>query len=167
MKTYPNILKPVKQYVLIGIIVVITLFGLNLKANAQSTSLGNDVDKINNSMIVQLAGYDYDIIIPKISNEELKSIEDASFNQMVYVSDEASGYYFYMGAEWELQNVREVFELIDVNLAIQQPNSQSLIIMADESDSQTLLDYNNHVKQIYQDFTFDTNNNIMAINIKK
>jgi hypothetical protein len=167
MKTYPNILKPVKQYVLIGIIVLITLFGLTLKANAQSTSLGNDVDKINNSMIVQLAGYDYDIIIPKTSNEELKSIEDASFNQMVYVSDEASGYYFYMGAEWELQNVREVFELIDVNLAIQQPNSQSLIIMADESDSQTLLDYNNHVKQIYQDFTFDTNNNIMAINIKK
>jgi len=52
MKTYPNILKPVKQYVLIGLIVLITLFGLTLKANAQSTLLGNDIEKISNSMVI-------------------------------------------------------------------------------------------------------------------
>ncbi|WP_375578191.1 hypothetical protein ABWH96_14275 [Marivirga tractuosa] len=167
MKTYPNILKPVKQYVLIGLIVLITLFGLTLKANAQSTLLGNDIDKINNSMVVQLADYDFDIIIPKVSSKELNALKDASFNQMVYVTDEASGYYFYMGAEWEMQNVREVFELIDMNLAIQEPGSESLIIIAGEENSTALLDYNHHVKGIYQDFGFEKQNNVMAINIEK
>ncbi|WP_296623143.1 hypothetical protein [Marivirga sp.] len=167
MKTYPNILKPVKQYVLIGLIVLITLFGLTLKANAQSTLLENDVEKINNSMVVQLADYDFDVIIPKVSNEDLKTLEDVAFNQMVYVADGASGYYFYMGAEWEMQNVREVFELIDMNLAIQEPNTESLIIIADEENSNALLDYNHHVKKIYQDFGFDGQDNRMAINIRK
>jgi hypothetical protein len=167
MKTYPNILKSVKQYVLIAIIVLITLFGLSLKAKAQSISIGNNVDKINNSMVVQLANYDFDIIIPKVSKEELTSFQDASFNQMVYVSNEAAGYYFFMGAKWEMQNVREVFELIDINLAIQKPDAESLIIMADEEDSYSLLDYNHHVKQIYQDFVFDKRDNSMAINIEK
>ena len=151
MKTYPNILKPVKQYVLIGLIVLITLFGLTLKANAQSTLLGNDIEKISNSMVIQLADYDFDIIIPKVNKVDLNSIEDAAFNQMVYVTDEAAGYYFYMGVEWEMQNVREVFELIDMNLAIQEPTIESLIIMTGEENSTALLDYNHHVKNIYQD----------------
>jgi hypothetical protein len=167
MKTYPNILKPVKQYVLIAIIVLITLFGLTLKANAQSTHLGNDVDKINNSMVIQLADYDYDILIPKITNEELNAMENATFNQMVYVADGASGYYFYMGSSWEMQNIREVFELIDMNLALQKPNSESLIIVADGGDSNVLLDYNHHIQNIYQDFGFDVNDKAMAINYKK
>jgi hypothetical protein len=163
MKTYPNILKPVKQYVLIGIIVLITLFGLTLKANAQSTLLANNVDKINNAMTVQLADYDYDIIIPKITTEELNSISDAVFNQLVYVADGKTGYYFYMGAEWEAQNIREVFELIDSNLHLQEPSAESLIIMADENDSKTLLDYNHHVKNIYQNFVFDEKDKALAI----
>lgn len=167
MKTYPNILKTVKQYVLIAIIVLITLFGLTLKANAQSTHLGNDVDKINNSMVIQLADYDYDILIPKITNEELNAMENATFNQMVYVADGASGYYFYMGSSWEMQNIREVFELIDMNLALQKPNSESLIIVADGGDSNVLLDYNHHIQNIYQDFGFDVNDKAMAINYKK
>lgn len=167
MKTYPNILKPVKQYVLIAIIVLITLFGLTLKANAQSTHLGNDVDKINNSMVIQLADYDYDILIPKITNEELNAMENATFNQMVYVADGASGYYFYMGSSWEMQNIREVFELIDMNLALQKPNSESLIIVADGDDSNVLLDYNHHIQNIYQDFGFDVNDKAMPINYKK
>jgi hypothetical protein len=167
MKTYPNILKPVKQYALIGIIVLITLFGLTLKANAQSTSFGNDVEKINNSVVVQLADYDFDIIIPKVSSDELKTIQDASFNQMVYVTGKESGYYFYMGAKWEKQNVREVFELIDMNMVIQQPNAESIVIMADETDPHSLVDYNNHVKHIYQGFVFDKHDNSMAINIVK
>lgn len=167
MKTYPNILKPVKQYVLIAIIVLITLFGLTLKANAQSTHLGNDVDKINNSMVIQLADYDYDILIPKITNEELNVMENATFNQMVYVADGASGYYFYMGSSWEMQNIREVFELIDMNLALQKPNSESLIIVADGDDSNVLLDYNHHIQNIYQGFGFDVNDKAMAINYKK
>ena len=139
MKTYPNILKPVKQYVLIGLIVLITLFGLTLKANAQSTLVGNDVEKINNSMIVQLTDYDFDIIIPKVNKEELKVLKDATFNQLVYVTDGAKGYYFYMGAKWEKQNVREVFELIEMNLAIQNPNPESLIIMAEDGNSSACL----------------------------
>jgi hypothetical protein len=167
MKTYPNILKPVKQYVLVGLIVLITLFGLTLKANAQSTSLGNDVDKIKNAMVIQLAAYDYDVIIPKISNEELYAIGDAHFNQMVYVEDEAAGYYFYMGAKWEMQNIREVFELIDSNIHLQTPETSSIIMMAGEEDSKPLLDYNHHVKSIYKDFGFDVNDNAMAINIEK
>lgn len=165
MDTNSNILKPVKQYVLIGIIVLITLFGLTLKANAQSTSLENDVDKINNSMVIQLANYDFDIVIPKISKDDLELIDDASFNQMVYVTDEAAGYYFYMGAEWEMQNVREVFELIDVNLTFQEPTHESLIIIAGEEESKTVLDYNHHVKSTYQDFEFEKHNNDLAINI--
>ncbi|WP_296622539.1 hypothetical protein [Marivirga sp.] len=166
MKTYPNILKPVKQYVLIGIIVLITLFGLTLKANAQSTLLKNDVDKINNSMVVQLANSDFDIIIPKVSTEDLQTLEDAAFNQMVYVADGATGYYFFMGTKWEKQKVSEVFELIDMNLAIQQPDTESLIIIAGEESSNALLDYNLHVKKIYQDFGFDIKNNDLAINIQ-
>jgi hypothetical protein len=63
--------------------------------------------------------------------------------------------------------VREVFELIDMNMAIQEPEAESLIIMAGESDSQTLLDYNDYVKHIYQDFAFDNRDNTMAINIEK
>lgn len=167
MKTYPNILKPVKQYVLIGVIVLITLFGLTLKANAQSTLLTNDIDKINNSMVVQLANYDYDIIIPKVSSEELNVLNNATFNQMVYVTDGANGYYFYMGSEWEKQNVREVFELIDLNLAIQNPNTESLILIAGEDDSKALLDYNHHIQNIYQDFGFDKKESQMAVNLKK
>jgi|GEM_PF-6582991 hypothetical protein len=167
MKTYPNILKPVKQYVLIGLIVLITLFGLTLKANAQSTLLGNDVDRINNSMVIQLADYDFDIIIPKVSTEELNLLADAAFNQMVYVTDGAAGYYFFMGVEWEKQNVREVFELIDLNLAIQKPSAESLILVSGEADSTSMLDYNHHVKKIYQDFGFDTKDDVLAINIRK
>ncbi len=165
MKTYPNILKPVKQYVLIGLIVLITLFGLTLKANAQSTLLGNDVDKINNSMVVQLSNYDFDIMIPKVSSDDLNAFTDATFNQMVYVTDGAAGYYFYMGAEWEMQNVREVFELIDMNLAIQEPGTESLILIAGDDDSNALLDYNHHIKNIYRDFGFDAKDSQMAINI--
>lgn len=167
MKTHPNILKPVKQYVLIGLIVLITLFGLTLKANAQSTLLGNDIEKINNSMVVQLADYDFDIIIPKVSKEELNTLEDVAFNQMVYVTNDAAGYYFYMGVEWEMQNVREVFELIDMNLAIQKPANESLIIMAGEENSIALLDYNHHVKNIYQDFEFEKQGDDLAINIER
>lgn len=167
MKTYPNILKPVKQYVLIGLIVLITLFGLTLKANAQSTLLGNDVDRINNSMVIQLADYDFDIIIPKVSTEELNLLADAAFNQMVYVTDGAAGYYFFMGVEWEKQNVKEVFELIDLNLAIQKPTAESLILVSGEVDSTAMLDYNHHVKKIYQDFGFDTKDDVLAINIRK
>jgi hypothetical protein len=167
MKTYPNILKPVKQYVLIGIIVLITLFGLTLKANAQSTLLADNVEKINNSITVQMVNYDFDIIIPKVTREELNSVKDAVFNQMVYVVDGAKGYYFYMGAEWEAQNIREVFELIDSNLHLQKPSAESLILMAGEEDSKALLDYNHHIKNIYQDFGFDVNSNVMAINIRK
>ena len=167
MKTHPNILKPVKQYVLIGLIVLITLFGLTLKANAQSTLLGNDIEKINNSMVVQLADYDFDIIIPKVSKEELNTLEDVAFNQMVYVTNDAAGYYFYMGVEWEMQNVREVFELIDMNLAIQKPANESLIIMAGEENSTALLDYNHHVKNIYQDFEFEKQGDDLAINIER
>lgn len=167
MKTYPNILKPVKQYVLIAIIVLITLFGLALKANAQSTLLENDVDKINNSMVIQLADYDYDILIPKISNKELNTMKDATFNQMVYVADGASGYYFYMGSTWEIQNIREVFELIDMNLALQKPNNESMIIIVDGDNSNVLLDYNHHIQNIYKDFGFDVNDKAMAINFKK
>jgi hypothetical protein len=118
-------------------------------------------------VVVQLADYDFDIIIPKITKEELEMIQDASFNQMVYVSDEAAGYYFYMGAKWEMQNVREVFELIDVNLSMQEPNAESIIIMADGHGSQNLLDYNHHVKNVYQGFVFDKSDNSMAINIER
>ncbi|ADR20837.1 hypothetical protein MATR_15370 [Marivirga tractuosa] len=165
MKTYPNILKPVKQYVLIGIIVLITLFGLTLKANAQSTLLTDNVEKINNAITVKLADYDYDIIIPKITTEELNSISDAVFNQLVYVADGKTGYYFYMGAEWELQKIREVFELIDSNLHLQRPSAESLIIMTDMADSKVLLDYNHHVKNIYQDFGFDEKDQALAVNL--
>ncbi|WKK73745.2 hypothetical protein QYS49_17700 [Marivirga salinae] len=165
MKTYPNILKPVKQYVLIGLIVLITLFGLTLKANAQSALLGNDVDKINNSMVVQLSNYDFDIMIPKVSSDDLNALTDATFNQMVYVTDGAAGYYFYMGAEWEMQNIREVFELIDMNLAIQEPSTESLILIAGGNDTNALLDYNHHIKNIYRDFGFDPKDSQMAINI--
>ncbi|WKV11023.1 hypothetical protein [Marivirga harenae] len=167
MKTYPNILKPVKQYVLIGIIVMITLFGLTLKANAQSTLLSNSVEKINNSITVQLVDYDYDIVIPKVKIEELNSIKDAVFNQLVYVADGSRGYYFYMGAEWEKQNIREVFELIGVNLNIQNPDAESLILVASEDETRALLDYNHHVKNIYQDFVFDAASNDLAINLER
>jgi hypothetical protein len=167
MKTNPNSIKPVKQYILFGIIVLITLFGLTLKANAQSTSLGIDIDKINNAMVVQLVEYDFDIVIPKISKEELDLIKDASFNQMVYVTDKAAGYYFHMGSKWEMQNVREVFELIDMNMAIQKPSAASIIIIGEDSKSKNLLDFNDHVKRVYQDFSFDKSDNSMAINIEK
>jgi len=167
MKTYPNILKPVKHYVLIGLMVLIILFGLALKANAQSTLVGNDVEKINNSMVVQLADYDFDIIIPKANKEELNALKDATFNQMVYVTEGAKGYYFYMGSKWEKQNVREVFELIDMNLAIQNPNPESVILMAEERNSSALLDYNHHVKSIYKDFGFETKDSQMAVNLKR
>ncbi|WP_296623144.1 hypothetical protein [Marivirga sp.] len=167
MKNYINVQNPIKTFVLIGLIVLISLFGLVLDANAQSALLGNNVDKINNSMVIQLADYDFDVVIPKVTQEELQSMKDGSFNQMVYVADGASGYYFYMGAEWEMQNVREVFELIDMNLAIQKPNNESLIIIAGEGNSNALLDYNHHVRKIYQDFGFDTQDNQMAINIRK
>ncbi|SMG37773.1 hypothetical protein SAMN05661096_02478 [Marivirga sericea] len=167
MKTYPNILKPVKQYVLIGIIVLITLFGLTLKANAQSISLESNVEKINNAMVVQLAAYDFDMVIPKVTKEELQAIKDASFNALVYVTDKEIGYYFNTGTKWEMQNVREVFELIDINLAIQQPHAESLIIVADASNQQTLLDYNDHIKHIYRDFIFDKSDNSMAINVER
>lgn len=153
MKTYPNFLNPVKQYVLI---VSVALFGFTIKANAQSALLGKEVEKINNSVVVQLAEYDFDIIIPKVSKDELIKLKDATFNQIVYVADGAKGYYFYMGATWEKQNVREVFELIDMNLAIQNPNPASLILVAEEGNSSALLDYNHHVKSIYQDFGFDS-----------
>ncbi|HET8859934.1 hypothetical protein [Marivirga sp.] len=167
MKNHTNSHNAIKKFVLVGLIVVISLFGLILDANAQSTLLGKDLDKINISMVVQMADYDFDIMIPKVSSEELKTLDDVAFNQMVYVTDGASGYYFYLGTKWELQKVSEVFELIDMNLAIQKPNAESLIIMADEGDSNALLDYNHHVKSIYQDFGFDKQENVMAINIKK
>ena len=117
-------------------------------------------------MIVQLTDYDFDIIIAKVNKEELKVLKDATFNQLVYVTDGAKGYYFYMGAKWEKQNVREVFELIEMNLAIQNPNPESLIIMAEDGNSSALLDYNHHVKNIYQDFGFDANDTQLAINIQ-
>lgn len=43
MKTYPNFLNPVKQYVLI---VSVALFGFTIKANAQSALLGKEVEKL-------------------------------------------------------------------------------------------------------------------------
>jgi hypothetical protein len=167
MKTYPNILRQVKQSTLIAIMVLITLFGLTLNAKAQSTSIGNDIEKINNAMVVQLASYDFDIVIPKVRNDDLKMIQDAKFNQMVYVEGVESGYYVYMGAKWEKQNVREVFELVDMNMAIQLPKTESLIIIADELDPQSLLDYNEHVKHLYQGFVFDKSDNSMAIYLEK
>lgn len=84
-----------------------------------------------------------------------------------YITDEKGGYYFYMGAEWERQNSREVFELIDINLAIQEPVAETLILIAGETSSEALLDYNHHVKQIYQGFVCDKKDNSMAINIIK
>jgi len=167
MKTYPNILKPVKQYILMGIIVLITLFGLTLKANAQSISFENDVEKINNSMTVQLKNYDFDIIIPKVTLGEMKALKDASFNQLVQVTGEEAGYYFYTGATWEMQNVGEVFELIDMNIRIQQPEIESMIMVAGDDDSHTLLDYNKHIKDVYQNFTFDKSDQSLAIHIEK
>jgi hypothetical protein len=166
MKTYPNILKPVKQYMLIGLIVLITLFGLTLKANAQSSLVENNVDKINNSMVIRLANYDFEVIIPKVSKDELNSIKNASFNQMVYVTGKTAGYYFYMGAQWEMQKVKDVFELIDMNLTLQQPSHESLIIIAGEEDGKALLDYNHHVRSIYEDFGFDAKNSDLAINLE-
>jgi hypothetical protein len=163
MKMYPNILKPVKQYGLIGIIVLINLFGLSLKANAQNTLLADNVDKINNGITVQMVDYDYDIIIPKVTTEELNSIEDAVFNQLVYVVDGAKGYYFYKEAEWGAQSIREVFELIDKNLQLQKPSVESLILMAGEEDSKVLLDYNHHVKGTKQEFGFNKKDNAMTI----
>lgn len=84
MKTNVNIHTSVKQYILIGIIVMITLFGLTLKAHAQSSSIAQVLNKINNAMIVKSIAHDFDIIIPKITREELNSFEDVFFNQMVY-----------------------------------------------------------------------------------
>ena len=167
MKTYPDISKSVKQNILTGVIVLVALVGFNFQSNAQSISLGNDIDKINAAMQVQLANHDYDILIPKVSKEELNSIEDAKFNQLVYVAGAEPGYYFYMGTKWEKQNVREVFGLIDMNLAIQQPEGESLILTAEGADSKSLLDYNEHIKHIYQAFTYDKSDNSMAIHIEK
>ena len=64
-----------------------------------------------------------------------------------------------------MQNIREVFELIDSNLHLQKPSTESLILMAGEEDSKALLDYNHHVQNIYRDFGFDVTDNAMAINI--
>ncbi|MGM0581036.1 MAG: hypothetical protein ACQETL_10180 [Bacteroidota bacterium] len=167
MKTYPNILKPVKQYVLIGLIVLITLLGFTIKANAQSPLVGNDLDKINNSVTVQLAEFDFDVIIPKITQKELQSMEGAIFNQMVFVSDGEAGYYSFKGTKWEMKNVREVFELIELKLSFQEPNTESLILFTGEEDAKSLLDYNFHVNKIYKDFGIEPDENALAMNLEK
>lgn len=167
MKTHINISNQLRQFILVGIILVISLSGTRFTANAQSVALGNDVDKINNAMVVQLRTHDFDILVPKVKKEELQALKDAKFNEMVYVLGEDAGYYFFMGANWEKQSVREVFELIDVNLTIQEPNADSFIVVANGEDSEFLLDYNDHVQHIYQNFVFDKQDNSMAINIIK
>lgn len=167
MKTYPKYLKTVNQNILIAIAFLITLFGMSLKANAQHSPLGNDVDKIKNSVIVQLANYEHDVLIPKVKAEELKNFTAATFNQLVYVVDGNSGYYSFKGSSWEKGKIAEVFEMIDFNISISEPESASMILLADELNPTMVLDYNDHISNIYNGFTFDGEANTMAVNLLK
>lgn len=167
MKTYHKHLKAVNQNILIAIAILVTLFGMTLKANAQDLPLGNDLDKIKNSVIVQLANYEFDVLIPKINLEDLDTFTEATFNKLVYVVDGNSGSYYFKGSSWEKRKINEIFEIIDFNISIGQPESTSMIIIADEFNPTMVLDYNAHIKTLYNGFSLDGEANTMAINFKK
>ena len=61
MKTYHNILKPINQYVLIALIVLITLLGFGLKAHSSLALEQNHSEIINSSSPARLANYESDI----------------------------------------------------------------------------------------------------------
>ena len=68
MKTYHNILKPINQYVLIALIVLITLLGFGLKANSSLAIEQNHTEIINHSSPAKLANHESDIV----TNEKKK-----------------------------------------------------------------------------------------------
>ncbi|MBK6264175.1 hypothetical protein JKA74_03930 [Marivirga sp. S37H4] len=167
MRTNPRSIRVAHQNVLVVLLVVfITLFGLSLKLQAQSPVLGNDFEKVSNSMKVQMNNLDFDVLIPKVNKSELSALTEANYTQLVYVTDENPGFYMFSHNQWKKQNVRNVLAVIELNMQMGEPSTSDMIIeTTTEGNSKQLLDYNSHIHQLYNGFSFEEGSNQMTISI--
>ncbi|MBK6264896.1 hypothetical protein JKA74_07595 [Marivirga sp. S37H4] len=167
MKTYSKYFQTATQSFLTVLFAVIIFFGMNNSLHAQSPVLGNDFDKINNSMKIQMNKQGFDVLIPKVQASELSDLTDASYNQMVYVTDENPGFYIFANNKWTKYQVREMLAEIELNLHMGAPSTEDMIIEATVASSKQMLDYNGHIRQLYSGFTFEKGSNQMAVLVKR
>ncbi len=162
MKTYHKHLK-IGNNTSIVLIVLITLFGLSIKTKAQSPALENDEIRIKTSMKVKLNDFDFDVLIPKITSDELNAYTEVKFNHLVFVSDKNPGFYKFFNNQWTKKSVKEVLEVIEMNLVMGSPLVEDIILTT--NNNRNLLDYNSHVDHLYRGFVFENGGTQLAINI--
>ncbi len=165
MKTYPKYFRIANQNILIALVVLITLLGLSIKTKAQSPTLGNDALKINTSMKIKLNSFDFDVLVPKITKSDLEAYTDVNFNHLVYITDENPGFYKFFNNQWTKKTVKEVMEVIEMNLVMGSPLTEDIILTA--NSNRNLLDYNSHVDHLYSGFIFEEGTTQLAILINK
>jgi hypothetical protein len=161
MKTYTKYLRIANQNILIALLVLITLFGLSIKTKAQNPTLGNDELKIKTSMKIKLNSFDFDVLVPKITTNELEALMEVNFNHLVYVSDLNPGFYKFFNNQWVKKSIKEVLEVIEVNIAMGKPLIEDIILTG--NNDQSLLDYNSHVDHLYEGFFFEEGSTQLAI----
>lgn len=165
MKTYMNYLKIGNKSMLIALLVLITIFGLSIKTKAQSPLLGNSELLIKTSMKVKLNNFDFDVLVPRVTTEELNAFTDVNFNHLVYVSDKNPGFYKFFNNQWTKKSVKEALEVIEMNLVIGDPLVEDIILT--NNSNRNLLDYNSHVDHLYRGFVFKEGSTQLAILINK
>ncbi|MBK6264173.1 hypothetical protein JKA74_03920 [Marivirga sp. S37H4] len=165
MKTYPKYFRIANQNILVVLVVIITLLGMSIKLRAQSPVLGNDGEKINATMKIQLKNYDFDVLVPKVDTNELMTYSDNNYNQLVYVTDEKPGFYMFFNNQWTKQTVGDVLTVIEMNLQMSPPIAESIIIQVGANGSKQLVDYNGHLSTLYNGFTFEKESGQLAIRL--
>lgn len=165
MKTFSNKSRLVSPYFLM-LIILIAAFGMNLTLHAQSPVMGNDFERVNNSMKIQMNKQDFDVLIPKVKMIELVTFSDAAYNQLVYVTDEKPGFYTFSNNEWTKQSVRFVLAAIEMNIQMEIPSMNNILIEATNHEAKQMLDYNSYISNLYYGFNFEEGSNEMAVFIK-
>ncbi len=167
MKTLKINLKNFKSVVMILTILILTFVGLNFKVNAQSPTLGVDLEKINSSMKIKINNADMDVLIPKVNKADLTAFTEVNYNHMVYVTDIEPGFYMFFNNAWTKQKISSVLNLVEMNLAMTQIQADDIILQTAENENKKLLDYNSHINHLYNGFQFEAGSNQLAVNISK
>ncbi|MBK6264174.1 hypothetical protein JKA74_03925 [Marivirga sp. S37H4] len=162
----PTYFQITNQNFIIVLFAVMAFFGMSLNAQAQSPVLGYDMEKVNNSMKIQMNNQEFDVLIPKVNKNELSAFVEANYNQVVYVTNEDPGFYMYSHNQWTKQNVRSVLAEIELNIHMSAPSSEDIIIEASVANSKQRLDYNSYIEQLYKGFIFEEGSNQMAVVIR-
>lgn len=166
MKTSYKYFSLINQNVLIGLSILITLFGLSIKAHGQSPEIGNDFDRFTNSMKLHLNETELSVLIPKVNKEELSDYTDISNDQLVYVKNEIKGFHIYQDGQWNKVSVATVIEKVSGNIQVLAPTLDSIIISTSLASNEKFLDYNTHVRVINSLFDLGERQGNYAIQLK-